>query len=121
MAQPQTLADLLGASELPARLEDVAGDAKAFCEAVLNSAEFRQYVVSGLLLGSIPAAILSRVMDVAGWPKSADVHKLVGANGGPIEMVTEVRRVIVDPSAEKQQQQFEEEEAARARSRYTTH
>lgn len=121
MAQPQTLADLLGASELPARLEDVAGDAKAFCEAVLNSAEFRQYVVSGLLLGSIPAAILSRVMDVAGWPKSADVHKLVGANGGPIETVTEVRRVIVDPSAEKQQQQFEEEEAARARSRYTTH
>lgn len=121
MAQPKTLADLLGTSELPARLEDVAGDATKFCEAVLNSAEFRQYVVSGLLLGSIPAAILSRVMDVAGWPKSADVHKFVGANGGPIEVVQEVRRVIVRPSAEQQQQQLREEEDARSRSRYTTH
>lgn len=97
----QTLADYLGtspASQEPAgqRLEDIT-DTKAFAEAVLNSFEFRQYIVHGLTLGSLPPAILNRIMDMAGWPGGAKRVEHSGPNGKPIEMITEVRRVVVRP------------------------
>lgn len=73
----QSLADFLGVGHpLPdtapqPRLEDIS-DPKEFAVAVLNSQEFRSYIVNGLILGSIPSAILVRVMDLAGWQKPPD-------------------------------------------------
>jgi CBS domain-containing protein len=69
----ETLADLLGVGsqepqEQPApRLEDIT-DSKAFALAVLNSSEFRRYIVNGLILGEIPSGIVTRLMDHA-WGK----------------------------------------------------
>lgn len=104
MEKFQSLADYLGVEGAPSggqpakpvtHLEDIAGDAKAFCDAVLNSFEFRQYIVHGLILGSIPAAVMIRVMDMAGWQKPPERHEVTGRDGQPIETITEVRRVIV--------------------------
>ncbi|MGH7948637.1 MAG: hypothetical protein ACREQF_05385 [Candidatus Binataceae bacterium] len=67
-------------------------DAKAFAEAVLRSREFRAYIVCGLLEGTLPPAILGRVMD-HGWGKAPDRVEHTGKDGEPI--ITEVRRVIV--------------------------
>lgn len=97
MDRPQSLADLFGTSdaavELP-RLEDIA-DGQEFAKAVLNSIEFRRYIVNSLILGEIPPAILLRVMDLAGptWQQPPKRVQHSGEGGGPI--VTEVRRVIV--------------------------
>jgi hypothetical protein len=92
----QTLAEYLGTSQQPAdepqpRLEDIAGDAEAFCKAVLNSYEFRQYIVNGLVLGSVPAAVMLRVMDMAGWQKPPERVE----HSGRVDSVTEVRRVVI--------------------------
>lgn len=96
----RSLAEFLGTSEPtldkpePTRLEDIA-DGQEFAKAVLNSIEFRRYIVNSLLLGEIPAAVLLRVMDLAGptWQQPPKRLQHVGEGGGPI--VTEVRRVIV--------------------------
>ena len=77
------------------RLEDIAGDAETFCKAVLNSYEFRQYIVHSLTLGSIPAAVMIRIMDTAGWQKPPDRVEHTGKDGQPIETVTEVRRIVI--------------------------
>ena len=73
------------------RLEDI-NDPHEFARAVLNSIEFRRYIVNMLQLGEIPSPILLRVMDLAGWQKPPERIELTGKDGGPI---TEVRRVIV--------------------------
>jgi hypothetical protein len=99
--QPQSLAEYLGTAppsiEVPdgPRLEDIANDAVTFCKAVLNSREFRQYIVNGLVLGSVPSAVMLRVMDMAGWQKPPERVEHTGKDGQPIETITEVRRVIV--------------------------
>ena len=54
----ETLSEFLGVSlapdaPAPDRLEDIA-DAKAFGNAVLQSREFRLYILSGLALGDLP-------------------------------------------------------------------
>ncbi len=93
----QTLADYLGTDAPVApdpdgpRLEDIA-DSRAFAIAVLGSREFRTYIVSCLTLGTIPPALLMRMMDYA-WGKPPDRIEHTGKDGAPI--VTEVRRVIV--------------------------
>jgi hypothetical protein len=91
--------------EIPPRLVDIT-DAKAFARAVLESVDFRQYIINGLTLGSLPAAILIRVMDLAGWQKPPERIEHTGKDGQPIETITEVRRVIVrahDPFDEDEQ------------------
>lgn len=101
--QVQTLAEFLGTAPVPAgelppepSLVNIAGDVKAFAEAVLNSHEFRQYIVHGLTLGNIPSAILSRIMDAAGWPAAQPKRiEVSGKDGKPIETIAEVRRTIV--------------------------
>ena len=99
--EPQTLADYLGVSSaqavLSARLEDIADDAETFCKAVLNSREFRSYIVNSLVLGSIPAAVMLRVMDMAGWQKPPDRVEHAGIDGSPIEVITRIVRVTVNP------------------------
>lgn len=99
LAKPQTLADLLGVPDAPpaaARFEDLVdvADAKAFGAAILDSREFKQYIVDGLRLGTLPgfAGVLRFFLEHAlGKPVERVEH--TGAGGGPI--VTEVRRVIV--------------------------
>ncbi len=95
----KSLSDLLDVPEAGSvpeaelHLEDIAGNAEAFCQAVLNSREFRKYIVHGLTMGSIPAAVMIRVMDQAGWQKPPERVEHTGKDGNPI--VQEVRRVIV--------------------------
>jgi len=100
----QSLADFLGVNPLrdaqpdappEQTLVDIT-DPTAFARAVLESREFRQYIVSGLTLGNLPGftSILQRLMDAAGnWPKATSRIEHTGKDGDPI--VTEVRRVIV--------------------------
>lgn len=78
--KPQSLAEFLGV--LPQVSEpdvdhptaktllDVA-DPKVFCQGILNSREFRQYVVSGITLGDIPPVVLTRIMD-HGWGRPVE-------------------------------------------------
>lgn len=102
--EPKSLAELLGLAqpEPPAEpsLVDIT-DAKAFGKAVMESREFRQYIVDGLRLGNLPgfSSILGRFMDhVLG--KAPDRVEHTGKDGQPIETVTEIRRVLVRPQAE---------------------
>ena len=67
---------------------------KAFSQAVLDSREFREYIVNGIKLRDIPSPILCRLID-HGWGKPPEKVELTGKDGQPIEAVTEVRRVIV--------------------------
>lgn len=105
MEKPQSLAEFLGTAPTGAtderlhetRLEDISGDAEKFCKAVLDSYEFRQYIIHGLTLGSIPAAVMIRVMDMAGWQKPPERIEHTGKDGQPIETITEVRRIVVRP------------------------
>jgi len=76
---------------------------KDFALAVLNSREFRSYIVNGILDGKINSAIVTRLMDY-GWGKPPDKVEVTGKDGKPIETITQVRRVVVratlDPSVE---------------------
>ena len=67
---------------------------RAFSEAVLNSEEFRFYIIEGLTEKTIPPAVLCRLID-HGWGKPPDRVEHTGKDGLPIETITEVRRVIV--------------------------
>lgn len=79
---------------------------KEFCQAIVESLEFRTYIFRGLQLRDIPPAILGRVIDHA-WGKPPDRVELTGKDGKPMETVTEVKRVIirVAPSDDEEQQQ----------------
>jgi hypothetical protein len=119
MKKVQSLAEYLGTAppsepDVP-RLEDIK-DPKAFAEAVLDSYEFRQYIVNGLRLGELPAAILIRVMDLAGWQKPPERVEHTGKDGEPIQTVTEVRRVVIRAS-EEEFERFEPSEPPK----HTTH
>lgn len=110
MQKPQSLADLLDVedprpeeqrTELPLEDATVAAlditDPKDFCKKILESREFRRYIMHGIVLGNIPAAIMTRVMD-QGWGKPAETHKVVGDADAPV--VTEIRRVIVHANSD---------------------
>lgn len=98
MERLQSLAEYLGTAPpeegIAPRLEDIT-DGETFAKAVINSREFRGYIINGLVLGSIPAAVLVRVMDLAGWQAPPKRLEVTGRDGKPIEHVTEVRRVVV--------------------------
>lgn len=65
-----------------------------FCRAVVDSPEFRRYVVTGILAHDIPPALVTRIVDHA-WGKPTERVEHSGVNGAPI--VTRVERVIVYP------------------------
>lgn len=104
----QSLADFLGVSVAKSEDDKVSRDGitasnderfekltgKEFAVAVLDSPEFRRYIVAGLILGDLPAAILCRLID-HGWGKPPDRLEHTGKDGNPIETVTEIRRTIV--------------------------
>lgn len=97
--EPQSLAEALGL-EIPEppsepNLVDIT-DSKAFARAVVESKDFRSYIVSGLRLGDLPGftSILVRLIDHA-WGKAPEKVEVTGKDGQPIETVAEVRRVVV--------------------------
>ena len=101
----ETLADYLGMIPVPAcqaegyeRFEGLSG--RAFAQAILDSQEFRAYIVNALVLGELPAAVVTRLMDYA-WGKPPDRLEHTGRDGLPIEMITRVVRVVVDASHEE--------------------
>ena len=71
---------------------------KEFAQAVLDSLEFRRFIVQSLQLGELPAAVLIRLMDY-GWGVPAKKIEHTGQDGAPIETV-KIIRVIVDPRDE---------------------
>lgn len=83
---------------------------KEFARAVLDSREFKQYVSTSLKACTIPSAILTRLMDYA-WGKPPERVELTGKDGKPIEQITEIRRVIVRPEP-----QFDEDESVTTQS-----
>lgn len=124
MARARTLADLLGTP--PRNEAEVLADAgvevelrdddrpdslvnvdvskmtaQQFCEACVNSYEFRRYIVNALALGDIPAGVVTHLMNRA-WGKVPDKIEHTGKDGAPIETVTEVRRVIVRRTVEEE-------------------
>ena len=81
--------------ESSAFLVDIT-DCHEFAKAVLESRDFRQYIVDGLKRHTIPATLVLRLMDYAdGWGKPVERVEHTGKDGQPIETVTEVRRVVV--------------------------
>jgi len=112
----QSLADFLGTAPSDGHPEpdfyDKKLTAKEFCEAVLNSLEFRRYIVNGLTLGVIPPAILLRIADY-GWGKPIERVEHTGVDGGPV--VTEIRRVIVKAQLDV------EEESVHVAQKQVTH
>jgi len=101
----QSLAEYLGikdprAPEAPVFPSPGKMTAKAFCEAVLNSEEFRTYILNGLVYRDLHPTILKRIMD-QGWGKPTEHIEHTGKDGEPIETITVVRRVIVPPSEDE--------------------
>lgn len=45
--------------------------AKAFCEGIINSHEFRQYLLNGITLGDLAPGVVLRIMDYA-WGKPVE-------------------------------------------------
>ena len=77
MEKIQSLADFLGttakvqaAEDLKSIVEDIS-DSKAFALALIGSIEFRRYIINGLTLGDLPAAVVCRILD-HGWGKPVD-------------------------------------------------
>ncbi len=111
MEKFQSLADFLDAKD-PRKPEDIpqsdfeqlidVSDPKEFCQRIMKTREFRQYIMNGFVLGDIPAAIVGRIMDHGvGKPVEHIEHS------GKIETVTEVRRVIVHASVKKDESQLD--------------
>jgi hypothetical protein len=74
-----------------------------FAKAVLGSYEFREYIREGLIKRNLPPTILLRLMDYAeGWGKPTEKVEHTGQ-----EPVTEIRRVIVHPTTEEEEQLVE--------------
>jgi hypothetical protein len=96
-----SLADVLGtAASLPTTTADAAASetpatAQAFCQRILQSREFRAYLLHGLAVGSLPAAVVCRIMDF-GWGKPAACVEPAGNGGGPTQPITRVERLIID-------------------------
>jgi hypothetical protein len=99
MARLQTLADFLGTE--PSPLEEEGVDVttltvKEFCRGVLTSREYRQSILDRVTRGTLPPAIECRMYDYA-YGKPVEHVEHTGEHGQPIEVITRVVRVIVDP------------------------
>ncbi len=69
-----------------------------FAKGVLESREFRQYIMDGIVLRDLAPGIITRLMD-HGWGKPPDKVELTGKDGQPLEAVTEVRWVVMQTPA----------------------
>lgn len=101
MEKFQSLADYLGVTPpLPGETSELLDervqfdDPKTFAMAVLNSMDFRRYLINAFTFGNVPAGIVLRIMELA-WGKPVERVEHTGKDGAPIESITEVRRVVV--------------------------
>lgn len=82
-------------------------DCREFAKAVLESRDFRQYIVDGLRRRDIPATLVLRLMDYAdGWGKPPEKVE----HSGRIESVSEVRRVVIHVDAREKEAEITTEE-----------
>lgn len=100
----ESLYDVLFADEKPGELTTVPSNdsvvevtAKSFCKSIVESAEFRRYILNGIVCGDLPSAVLCKVMDHA-WGRPPEHLEHTGANGQPIE-ITRIERVVVYPKS----------------------
>lgn len=123
MERTKTLADTLGIEADP-RIAQINAEKEKFdttmsqldpqlsipefCQQIVATPEFRRYLLHGLVMGDLPAAITCRILDHA-WGKPVERVEHSGPDGDPI--VTEVRRVIVRP---KQYEEDSEDDALRS-------
>lgn len=110
MEKFQSLADYLGADDprpeanrSPSDFDVLINviDPTTFCQKILQTREFRQYIMNGIVMGDLPPAVVTRVMDHA-WGKPVDRVEHTGKDGRPIETVTEVRRIIIRVDTQQQ-------------------
>ena len=81
------------ATEFEEDLTDTFLNAQEFADNVLQSWEFREYIISGLKTGKIPQSIILRFMDYAeGWGRPPERIEHTGKDG---DIITEVRRVVI--------------------------
>ena len=92
----RSLADSLTADapsfELPTQpaqpADDYAGmTGTQFAKAVLESSEFRQYIIKGLSTRDIPAAILTKLMD-HGWGKPLEKLEVKTTTGSDLDSLS---------------------------------
>lgn len=84
-------------------LEDGSLTAQQFADAVVQSVEFRRYILNGLAAGDLPAAVVCRILDQSWGSKPTRVEH-TGKDGQPIASITEVRRVVVHVHREDEQE-----------------
>ena len=97
MDRSQTLAEFLGtdqADNLPTELPQLT--VKDFCRGVLESREYRQSVVHRINLGTLPAAV-ELMMYARAYGAVPDRVEHTGVDGDPIEVITRIVRVVVQP------------------------
>jgi hypothetical protein len=66
-----------------------------FCQALVDSREYRESIHRRLLLDELPPAVECRILDQA-WGRAPQRLEHAGPDGGPIQ-IAEVRRVIIRP------------------------
>ena len=69
--KPTTVAELLGVVLDEPVDTSKPKSAKAFCRNILESVEFRTYILNGIKLADLPAAVVCKLMD-HGWGKPVD-------------------------------------------------
>lgn len=69
-------------------------DPTEFCQKILESREFRQYIVNGITLCDLPPAVMCRILDHA-WGKPAERVEVQGA----VTIKRVVREVIASSDA----------------------
>ncbi len=95
----QSLAEFLGTHRTedeslePTELPQLT--VKDFCRGVLESCEYRQSVLDRVRLGSLPPAV-ELMMYARAYGAVPDRVEHVGDDGGPIEVITRVVRIVVD-------------------------
>jgi len=91
-------APLVEATPLPVTPDYSELTGKQFAKAVLNSEEFKKYIVDGIKYHTIPPALVCRLID-HGWGKPPEKFEHTGKDGQAMEVIRIVR-VIVDPRDE---------------------
>jgi len=92
MPAPKSLYDVLHEGEIhePEPVEPEVS-AQDFCKHIVASPEFRMYLMNGILEGSLPGAVIGRIMDHA-WGKPVErleVKDTTDMDDLPIEAVQE--------------------------------
>lgn len=109
--EPKSLGELLGVpdprpeTERPVSdFDQLAGitDAQEFCQRILQTREWRQYVMNGIVLGDLPSAVMCRIIDHA-WGRVTErleVSELSTLDGMTVEQL-EARALFLAGTARR--------------------